>query len=301
VTSLLAAFGAGAVLVLAGGAFAPDLMRLPEPPAALASPWSRTPDDAAASRGGADVHADPSVPPSAAPGATSDGTTDGDTVDTGDGGRGGRDADRPDDARDAGGGSGDTGAGDDDPGVQDDADGATEDEAGAPADDGRGGADEDGRGGADEDGRGATDDPTGPGAEDSGAAADTGEQPATDAAAVLALVDAERAAAGCPALRADTALDGLGAAHAADMRDRGYFDHTDPDGRTPWDRAAAAGVDGVAAENIARGQADATAVVAAWMDSPGHRANILDCSLTRHGLGRADGSGGPWWVQVFGR
>jgi uncharacterized protein YkwD len=263
VTSLLAAFGAGAVLVLAGGALAPDLMRLPEPPAALASPWSRTPDDAAASRGGADVHADPSVPPSAAPGATSDGTTDGDTVDTGDGGRGGRDADRPDDARDAGGGSGDTGAGDDDdPGVQDDADGATEDEAGPR---------------------------------------DVTEQAATDAAAVLALVDAERAAAGCPALRADAALDGLGAAHAGDMRDRGYFDHTDPDGRTPWDRAAAAGVDGVAAENIARGQADATAVVAAWMDSPGHRANILDCSLTRHGLGRADGSGGPWWVQVFGR
>ncbi len=123
----------------------------------------------------------------------------------------------------------------------------------------------------------------------------------TAAARVLELVNAERAAAGCPALVADPSLDALAQGHSADMAERGYFDHTDPDGATPWDRAEAAGVDGLAAENIARGQADAEGVVRAWMDSPGHRANILSCSSTRHGLGVVHGAGGPWWTQVFGR
>ncbi|WP_277207913.1 CAP domain-containing protein [Isoptericola croceus] len=132
---------------------------------------------------------------------------------------------------------------------------------------------------------------------------DTDGQPAPTGAAarVLELVNAERASAGCGALRADATLDDLGAAHSQDMAARNYFDHTTPDGLSPWDRADAAGVQGLGAENIARGQPDAAAVVAAWMDSPGHRANILSCDLTRHGLGVHRGAGGPWWTQVFGR
>ncbi|MGY1741997.1 MULTISPECIES: CAP domain-containing protein [unclassified Blastococcus] len=116
---------------------------------------------------------------------------------------------------------------------------------------------------------------------------------------VLALVNRERAAAGCGAVVADAGLAAVARAHSADMRDRGYFDHTDPDGRDPFDRAAAAG-QSARAENIARGQADAAAVMASWMDSPGHRANILDCGLTRLGVGVAEGPGGPWWTQLFG-
>lgn len=118
--------------------------------------------------------------------------------------------------------------------------------------------------------------------------------------AVLTLVNAERSAAGCGAVSGDGGLAGVARAHSADMRDRGYFSHTSPDGRSPFDRAAAAGVSGSRAENIAQGQPDAASVMAAWMASPGHRVNILDCSLTRLGVGVAEGPGGPWWTQLFG-
>ena len=120
-------------------------------------------------------------------------------------------------------------------------------------------------------------------------------------AAVLDLVNQERAAAGCAPVAADAGLARVARAHSADMRDRGYFSHTTPDGLSPWDRAAAAGVQGASAENIAQGYGDAASVMAGWMDSPGHRANILDCSNTRLGTGVADGDGGPWWTQLFGR
>jgi uncharacterized protein YkwD len=116
---------------------------------------------------------------------------------------------------------------------------------------------------------------------------------------VLALVNAARAGAGCAAVSPDPGLTAVARAHSADMRDRGYFAHVDPDGRDPFDRAAAAGV-AARAENIAAGQPDAAAVMAAWMDSPGHRRNILDCSLDSLGVGVATGSGGPWWTQLFG-
>ena len=116
---------------------------------------------------------------------------------------------------------------------------------------------------------------------------------------MLALVNDERAAAGCGALSADSGLTAVARAHSADMRDRGFFAHVDPDGLDPFDRAGRAGVT-ARAENIAWGQQDAAEVMDSWMDSSGHRANILDCSLTRLGVGIAQGSGGPWWTQLFG-
>ncbi|MEV8454331.1 CAP domain-containing protein [Streptomyces sp. NPDC052095] len=123
----------------------------------------------------------------------------------------------------------------------------------------------------------------------------------TDArAAVLSLVNQERAKVGCSPLTASSPLTSLAQDYSEDMAARGFFDHTDPDGRSPWDRASKAGVQGLAAENIARGQADARAVMAAWMDSPGHRANILNCDYKTFGLGVHHGSGGPWWTQEFG-
>jgi uncharacterized protein YkwD len=116
---------------------------------------------------------------------------------------------------------------------------------------------------------------------------------------VLALVNQERAAAGCGALVANPGLASVARAHSADMRDRGYFDHVNLEGLDPFDRAAAAGLD-ARAENIAYGQPDPAAVMDAWMNSSGHRANILNCSLTSLGVGVAQGSGGPWWTQLFG-
>jgi uncharacterized protein YkwD len=115
---------------------------------------------------------------------------------------------------------------------------------------------------------------------------------------VLALVNQERAAAGCGEVSADAGLAAVARAHSADMRDRGFFDHVNLDGLDPFARADAAGIS-ARAENIARGQADAAAVMTGWMNSAGHRANILDCSLTRLGVGVAEGSGGPWWTQLF--
>ena len=120
-----------------------------------------------------------------------------------------------------------------------------------------------------------------------------------DAAQVVSLVNAERAAAGCGPVTWDGGLAAVAQAHSADMRDRGYFDHVNLDGLDPFDRADRAGVS-ARAENIAWGQVDAADVMASWMDSAGHRANILNCGLTRLGVGVAEGAGGPWWTQLFG-
>jgi uncharacterized protein YkwD len=115
---------------------------------------------------------------------------------------------------------------------------------------------------------------------------------------ILALVNAERAAAGCGAVSADPGLTAVARAHSEDMRDRDFFDHVNPEGLSPFDRAERAGMS-ARAENIAYGQPGPADVMAAWMDSSGHRANILNCDLTRLGVGIADGNGGPWWTELF--
>lgn len=119
-------------------------------------------------------------------------------------------------------------------------------------------------------------------------------------AAVLALVNQERSKVGCSPVTPSSSLASLAQSFSDDMAARGFFDHTDPDGQSPWDRAAKAGVTGLGGENIARGQADAEAVMQAWMNSEGHRANILNCDYKTLGVGVHFGSGGPWWTQDFG-
>ncbi|URM89473.1 CAP domain-containing protein [Streptomyces sp. MRC013] len=119
-------------------------------------------------------------------------------------------------------------------------------------------------------------------------------------AAVLDLVNRERAAVGCSPVRASTELGDLARAFSQDMAERDFFSHTDPDGDGPWERAAQAGVEGLGGENIARGQADAQAVMDSWMNSDGHRANILNCDFKRLGVGVHIAGGGPWWTQDFG-
>jgi uncharacterized protein YkwD len=112
--------------------------------------------------------------------------------------------------------------------------------------------------------------------------------------------NAERALHGCSTLRVDSRLRTAAYAHSKDMRVRHYFEHNSLDGRTPWDRIKAAGYGNPGAENIAMGYANAKAVVDGWMKSPGHRANILNCSLKAIGIGVEYGTGGPWWTQDFG-
>ncbi|MEV5985069.1 CAP domain-containing protein [Streptomyces sp. NPDC052051] len=119
-------------------------------------------------------------------------------------------------------------------------------------------------------------------------------------AQVIALVNQERAKVGCSPVTANSALSGLAQAFSEDMAARNFFDHTDPSGNDPWDRAKARGITGLGGENIARGQANAQAVMDAWMHSPGHRANILNCDFKTLGVGVHYGSGGPWWTQDFG-
>ncbi|CAM5599922.1 CAP domain-containing protein [Streptomyces narbonensis] len=133
------------------------------------------------------------------------------------------------------------------------------------------------------------------------AAPSTADRGAAAEAEVFRLVNAERGKVGCTPVRADAQLAALAGAFSADMAERGFFDHTDPDGDTPWARAEQAGVTGLAGENIARGQADAAAVMESWMNSDGHRANILNCDFTTLGVGVHFGDGGPWWTQDFGR
>ena len=115
------------------------------------------------------------------------------------------------------------------------------------------------------------------------------------------LTNAERAANGCPALAADDRLAAAARAHSADMAAQDYFDHVSQDGRSFVDRVKAAGYPAPGAENIAAGQRTAEAVIKGWMDSPGHRANILNCKLKTLGVGMArGGSYGIYWTQNFG-
>ncbi|MEU7062620.1 CAP domain-containing protein [Streptomyces sp. NPDC046161] len=119
--------------------------------------------------------------------------------------------------------------------------------------------------------------------------------------AVLALVNKERAAAGCGPLATDSALTAAARAYSDTMARSGVMSHTGPDGSTMTSRVEAAGYGwSRLGENIARGQADADAVMNSWMNSPGHRANILNCAFTEIGIGVHKGDGGPWWTQDFG-
>ncbi|AKZ60019.1 putative membrane protein [Streptomyces ambofaciens ATCC 23877] len=120
-------------------------------------------------------------------------------------------------------------------------------------------------------------------------------------AQVLALVNEERAAAGCSPVTANDRLTRAADDYSDVMASSGVMSHTGPDGSTMASRVEAAGYQWSAlGENIARGQADAASVMESWMNSSGHRANILNCSFKELGVGVHFGDGGPWWTQDFG-
>jgi uncharacterized protein YkwD len=115
---------------------------------------------------------------------------------------------------------------------------------------------------------------------------------------VTRLTNLERAKAGCAALRVEPELQTAAQLHSRDMADRRYFSHTSPEGRGPGDRAAAQGYATWSGENIASGYPTPAAVVAAWMNSAGHRANILNCRSRSTGVGYDARTG--TWTQMFG-
>ena len=120
---------------------------------------------------------------------------------------------------------------------------------------------------------------------------------ATEAARLLNLERTQRSLA---PLTWDDAVAQVAFEHSLDMQTRGYFDHATPDGKDPGDRLAAAGLSAMGwAENIARGQTTPSSVVQSWMNSPGHRDNLLNPGLTHAGLGVRIGLGGPWWTHLF--
>lgn len=134
---------------------------------------------------------------------------------------------------------------------------------------------------------------------------------------VVDLTNQERSRNGCPALTISSKLSDAADAHSRDMALNDLFRHTGSDGSSMVDRANRVQYSWTRlAENIAAGQTTAEDVVAAWMASPGHRANILNCDLHEIGVGFYDqpddqanvrddsgGIGGPYhyyWTQDFG-
>jgi uncharacterized protein YkwD len=117
---------------------------------------------------------------------------------------------------------------------------------------------------------------------------------------VLALVNAERADAGCDPVVLDDRLTAAAGRHSRDMAAGDFLSHTGSDGDSFTDRIRAAGHPSPRSENVAAGQESAESVVEAWMESAGHRENILDCGARSMGVGRATGgSYGVYWTQDF--
>jgi uncharacterized protein YkwD len=123
---------------------------------------------------------------------------------------------------------------------------------------------------------------------------------------MLTRVNAHRKKAKLKALRLNTVLDKAAQRHAEDMLARGYFAHESPSGTTVRERSKKAGYNwGAIGENIAFGQTSVDEVVETWMDSPGHRKNILSPNFTEMGVGLAlgkgpDGKHQVLWVQNLG-
>lgn len=115
---------------------------------------------------------------------------------------------------------------------------------------------------------------------------------------VVRLVNAERASHGLPALSIRADLCQYARVKSQDMHDSGYFSHTSPNYGSPFDMMKSFGITySHAGENIAMGYSTPEAVVSAWMNSEGHRANIFSASYTELGVGYV--ADGGYWTQWF--
>ena len=118
---------------------------------------------------------------------------------------------------------------------------------------------------------------------------------------VLDLVNSERAKAGLKDLELDQELSNVAKTKSGDMRDNHYFSHTSPTYGSPFDMMKSFGIGYTyAGENIAAGQTSASAVMKSWMNSPGHKANILNGNYTHIGVGYVQGGTySRYWTQQF--
>lgn len=118
---------------------------------------------------------------------------------------------------------------------------------------------------------------------------------------VVTLVNQERAKQGLSPLTLNTKLSSVAETKAADMRDKNYFSHTSPTYGSPFDMMKQFGISYKSAgENIAMGQKTPESVMNGWMNSEGHRANILNANYTEIGVGYVtDSNGKTYWVQMF--
>ena len=128
-----------------------------------------------------------------------------------------------------------------------------------------------------------------------------GTQTSSQAQQVLTLVNQERAKQGLPALTLSQQLTDIANEKAKDMLQKNYFSHTSPTYGSPFEMLQRFGVNySSAGENIAAGQKSAEQVMTDWMNSSGHRANILNKDYKQLGVGYAEGgSYGTYWVQLF--
>ncbi|NWK70831.1 serine protease [Bacillus paramycoides] len=115
---------------------------------------------------------------------------------------------------------------------------------------------------------------------------------------VVELTNAERTKQGLPALQIDTELSKVARIKSEDMQKNNYFDHNSPTYGSPFDMMKKFGISYKSAgENIAQGQRTPEEVVQAWMNSAGHRANILNSGFTHIGVGYVES--GNYWTQQF--
>ncbi|MFI6493031.1 CAP domain-containing protein [Streptomyces sp. NPDC050564] len=124
--------------------------------------------------------------------------------------------------------------------------------------------------------------------------------PASSAVArVVALVNSERSKAGCSPVTLNAKLSKAAQDHSADMASHQNMSHTGSDGSDPGQRITRAGYTWSAyGENVAYGYSTPEQVMAGWMASPGHKANILTCDFKEIGVGLAQP--GNYWTQDFG-
>ena len=137
--------------------------------------------------------------------------------------------------------------------------------------------------------------------------------PSSDATAFLNAINAVRAVGrncgsttypAAPALQWNAKLETAALLHSQDMANQNYFSHTGKNGSQPWDRMTTAGYAWrAAAENIAAGQPDLSAVMDGWVKSPGHCANLMSAAYTEVGMAKATNSSSAYriyWTQNFG-
>lgn len=117
---------------------------------------------------------------------------------------------------------------------------------------------------------------------------------------VARLVNLERQKAGLAPLTLSEELSRVARIKSQDMADKNYFSHTSPTYGDPFQMMRSFGIKfGYAGENIAKGYRGAESVMNGWMNSSGHRANILNANFKKIGVGYVEARGTTYWTQLF--